>query len=305
MKNKNIILGFEDVLNTYNTKIPPKQLNLLKSSKWVPLQHKSILANECAYLIGKVMGDGHLDKHYTLKFIGQKDELIFLRKLIVDKFDIDQRKISLNIKHAKGVSYILQINFVLLGRLLYVLGAPVGNKTKQSFLIPNWILKNKESKRRFLQAILEDELTTIKISKSTHSTCPKFKLAKKEEYVKNLREFMYQIKQAIESFGVTCSHLSRPTLGKSNLTLEIYFHIDRNKDNIIKFAKEIGFRSTPKKVNELNKCIKILEKTRHNRKPFIETKRILNLRKKGYSIREIGRIVNLNSSTVHRIIKKK
>ena len=81
------------------------------------------------------------------------------------EFKTDSINCSLKKRKNKGISYLLQINYAFLGRILYLLGAPIGNKTKVAFKIPDWILANNTHKKRFLQAILEDELTTIKIEK--------------------------------------------------------------------------------------------------------------------------------------------
>lgn len=49
--------------------------------------------------------------------------------------------------------------------ILYALGAPIGNKTKNKFLVPEWILSSKGCSRRFLQGLFDDELAAIKIKR--------------------------------------------------------------------------------------------------------------------------------------------
>jgi len=304
MNKQNTILDFENLLNTYFTKIPKKQLSLLILRKWLPIKKNSKFAEECAYLIGKIMGDGHLDKRFNTIFIGQEKETNDLKDYISNTFNINKNKFSIKFRKAKGVSYRLSVNDNLLGRMLFCLGAPIGNKTKQEFLIPEWILSNKQFKRRYLQALLEDELTTVKIEKCNHSIEPRLKLAKKEELISNLREFMKQIKEAIESFGVRCSQISKPSKGKDKKSIELYFHIKRNKENIIKFAKNIGFRVNKEKIKHLHSCVKVLEKTLFNRKPLINEEKIIVLRNRGLSIREISKVISLNKSSVYRVIEK-
>ena len=69
-KNKKL-LDYEDFLSNYSSK------NIKCSLKGLfPLYLNSILAEEFAYLIGKVMGDGNLDSKFTSRFIGQKEDLI-------------------------------------------------------------------------------------------------------------------------------------------------------------------------------------------------------------------------------------
>ncbi|MBU1004704.1 MAG: hypothetical protein KKC54_02160 [Nanoarchaeota archaeon] len=256
MNKQNVLLDFEDFLDSYENK------NYVSSSikKKFPIYLEDSLTEEYAYLIGKVIGDGHLDSKFTLKLIGKEKDLITLRDLIINKFEIDANRFSIRKRVNKGVSHLLQINCAFLGRILSLLGAPRGNKTKKAFNVPSWILADKRFKKLFLQALLEDELTTIKIRKCNYSNRPRLKLAKREELTSNLREFMQQVKEAIESFGVECSHISRPIETKTRCQ-DLYFHIKPNKRNIIKFKEEIGFRLNQDKVEKLNHCYNILKKT--------------------------------------------
>ncbi|GAG23225.1 unnamed protein product, partial [marine sediment metagenome] len=256
MNKQNVLLDFEDFLNSYENK---NYVNSSTKNKF-PIYSEDPLTEEYAYLIGKVIGDGHLDSNFTLKLIGKEKDLIVLRNLIINKFGIDANKFSIRKRVSKGVSHLLQVNYAFFGRILYLLGAPRGNKTKKAFNVPPWILTNKRFKKRFLQALLEDELTAIKIRKCNYSVAPRLKLAKREELIPNLREFMQQVKEAIESFGVECSHISRPIKTRTECQ-DLYFRIKPNKRNIIKFKEEIGFRLNQDKIDNLKICYDILKRT--------------------------------------------
>lgn len=248
-------------------------------------------------------GDGHLDKNFTLFFIGQEEEINALRDLISESYDLEREKFTIKYRKAYGVSFCLQVKDALLGRLLFCLGAPMGNKTKKPYLVPFWIFNFKQNSKLFLQGLLEDELSTVKIEKSSYSSKPRLKLAKDVKLIPNLRIFLRQIKFLIERLGVNCSGVSKRTSHKKNQeTRELYLDINRNKENIINFSKNIGFRITQKKIKKLNECVGVLKRTKYNRKPFIDGKRIETLRKKGYSIRQISKILNLNKSSVHRVL---
>ena len=303
MNKQNKILDVEDILNTYKTKIPIKQLKVILSRKWFPIT--SQILEEVAYLIGKVMGDGNLDKNYIARFIGQEKDLTLLKELIITIFNIESSKLKIRRKEAKGVSYLLQINDTLFGRLLASLGTPVGNKTKIAFGIPSWITKDKSYSKRFLQALLEDELSTIKIEKSSYSVKPRLKLAKEDRLIPNLRLFLTQIKLMLGQFNVKCSNISNhATFKQGQTTRELYLDINRNKENILTFAREIGFRINAYKIKCLNNTIPLLENTKQNRKPFIDKEKIIALRKKSLTIRQISKIVKLNPTSVHRVIIK-
>ncbi|MFH1972286.1 MAG: hypothetical protein ABIJ18_02285 [archaeon] len=211
---------------------------------------------DLAYLIGKVMGDGHLDKNFTIKLIGQKEDLMVIRDYFKKglKFDLKIYK-----KQGYGNSYYMNISNKL-GKLIFNLGAPVGKKTEISFFVPDWILNgSKQVKRSFLQAILEDELTTIKIEKKTHANRPQFKMSKIRPLLEEHRRFMSQIKDLIECFGIDCGKISDPKQKEKQSSWDLYFPIQRNKKNIIKFEKEIGFRFNQDKIKKLKSCVTILE----------------------------------------------
>ena len=254
-----------------------------------------------SYLIGKIMGDGHLSYNYCLHFISSsKVDLDELLELIIKVFSVSRTKMAIIKKKAFGTTYSLRVNYAIFGRILYSLGAPKGNKTKQSFFIPDWILSNQFYKRMFLMGLLEDELSTIKIAKMSHSIEPKLKMSKQEHLIENLRLFMQQVKNCIEGFGVQCSEVSKQPKSKaSQNTKDLYFHILRNKRNIIQFEDEIGFFLNKDKKNKLEKCCLILRETL---KPDIDREKIISLRKEGLSLRQIARIVPQGKTTIHRII---
>lgn len=298
--NKKEIVYLKNVLNTYNSKISPKRTVFLNEKIRTLLDNQKY--SSYAYLIGKVVGDGHLSKVYHLKFVdGDISNLEELKRFIVSNFDVRENKASIHFKKAKGRSFVLNINYALFGRIIYCLGAPKGNKTKQRFLVPQWIVSSKEYSKRFLKALLEDELTTIRIEKKNYSINPRFKMAKEERYITNLRMFLKQVKNMIENCGVNCSNISKEPKSKSDQrTKELYFDILRNKRNIIKFKNEIGFFLHIEKVKKLNECCNILEKTL---RPIINKEDVLKLRNTGLSIRRIAKELNISSSTVHRMIK--
>ncbi len=298
--NKQNILCFKDVLNTYksktNSSINKKLFSLLVDKK----------LNKYPYLIGKIMGDGHLSKNYQIKFIDK--DLINLNNLryhITKTFGIPINKMSIHSKVALGKTFVLNLNYALFGRIMYCLGTPKGNKTKQRFLVPYWITNSKYNSRMFLKGLLEDELTTIKIEKNNYSVEPRLKMAKSPDLLLNLRIFLSQVRSLIKKFGVDCSPICNKVVSKENQkTKELYFHIYRNKENIISFAKNIGFGLNKEKSKRLKECMLVLEKTRYNRKPTINISKIIKLRKKGFSIRKISKEIDANKSSIHRIIRK-
>ena len=305
MNKQKIILELNHILNTYKKRTPCSQIKVLEDRKWLPLFNNSNLSSEFAYLIAKVMGDGHLDSNFIVKFSGQEKELKKLKKIVSSILNINIKKFKIFTSKAKGIAYTLNVNDALLGRTLFCLGAPMGNKTKSNFLVPNWIIESKRNSHLFLQGLLEDELSNVKIEKKTHSNKPRLKLAKSEELLPNLRKFLNQIRMMLYAFNVNCSVIPKKANHRDDQTTrDLYFDIHRDKENIIRFGDNVGFRVYEEKLKKLNECVEILKKTRHIRKPVIDVSEIVRLRKMGHSIRKISREVNLNKTSVHNVIKK-
>jgi len=236
------------------------RINEFKKRSWHRNQFR--LLKEIAYFIGKITGDGNLDNKFTIRFIsGKRIDLITLRKIIMNKLRIPKNKFSSIIKRQNngGKSYLLQINDALLGRLVYGLGAPRGNKTKICFNIPKWIIKKKIYSKFYLQGLLEDELTTIKFRKDRKNkfTNIMLKMAKIKRLMPTHIKFLNNIKFIIERFGINCSSVStvRTNIYQNN-TESAYFRILPNKENILKYRDQIGFRVNQNKIRNLNICCK-------------------------------------------------
>lgn len=252
--NNNLILDYDSLLGTYKNKALIIKDESIK--RFFPILSSSSLAEEYAYLVGKIIGDGNLDPAFTMRFIGKKEDLFLLQNFILNTFKLSHSCCSIRQRKSLGISSLLQINCAFFGRILFLLGAPMGNKMQTPFSIPPWILAGKSCKQRFLQALLEDELTTIKIEKCSYSVEPRLKMAKKGNLIDSHLSFMNQVKEAIESFGVRCSHISKPLNCKSSF--DLYFHILRNKENILKFKEEIGFRLNQAKIQKLEECCRVI-----------------------------------------------
>ena len=288
-----MLCSVQDVIKTYNQKsyCDVKRISKLLNNKLNPYY---------AYLVGKIMGDGHLSKKYVLHFIDQdKKNLIYLRELLQDKFQILSSAFSISYRKAKGTSYKLQVNDCTFGRLLFCLGAPCGNKVRQPFNIPNFIFSNSQNLKMFLRGILEDELSTIKIINAKHCFKAKFKMSKSNDYLEEHLLFMEKIKLGIESFGIQCS-LVRICPSKLELkTKEVSFDILSNKKNIIQFEKEIGFFLNSRKKKLLTEAVAVLK----NSLPIkIDHNKVFILYQSGLSLRKIAQKLSCSKSHIHSIL---
>lgn len=259
---QNVVLNVNDMLETYRYFVPTTKLKLLNLRQWLPLAIDSELAEISAYLVAKVMGDGNLDKSFTCRFIGQFNDLTKLKSIIASNYSLNESSLTMTFRNARGESYLLQVNDSLFGRFLYALGAPIGNKTKSKFLIPEWILSSEGCSRRFLRGLFDDELATIKIKRRKFFREAAFRLTKIEECQDNLIEFLTQIKALTESFSVSCSQLGKPhkeNIQKDgNQTFSRCFRVLGNRRNILAFNDNIGFGLNKYKIEELKKCVDLI-----------------------------------------------
>ena len=260
-------------------------------------------SSNLAYIVGKIMGDGHLEKTLGSCFFidGSEESLIRMKNLLIHRMYIDLKALGLKKSlSSKGTSYKLRVSSVEFCRKLHRVGAPAGNKTSFAFDVPFWIYSDRNFAKSFLQGILEDELTTIKIESGSHSVVIQFKMSKHKDYLLEHLKFMQKIKLMVESFSVDCSHVLY-FKSKEKDKFEVYFRIQRNKANLLRFKENIGFKLNRDKIKSLKECCVILKK---RLKPKINIVEILDLSYSGRSIREISTITKVNRSTVHRIIQK-
>lgn len=252
------ILDVPSVLSTYSKFPTWKNYSL---SKWLPLYKNSELEKEFAFMIGKSIGDGHLDSKFTYKHTGIKRDMFELKKYLIKTFQLSSESLVIydNTKHSKGVAFQLHINNALFGRILFLLGAPMGNKTNQSFQIPEWIFSDRINSRNFLMGLFEDELTTIKILEASRCARVMIKMTKNRLYLNELRLFLNQVKLMVERLGVECSDVSRKPINcQDSSKAELYLTIKRNKLNILNYRKNIGFKIYQKKIVELEKSCFII-----------------------------------------------
>ncbi len=142
----NIILIFDDVLNTYNSKIHGKKA-LSKYKRWFPV----IASPQLAGLVADLIGDGNLQDapKWRLDYCSKSEkELTRFENEIYNLFRV-KGKIRKNTTSYYG-SFNYGVNCKPLARLLKLVGVPTGAKVLRDFLIPNWIVNDKENFRRFI-----------------------------------------------------------------------------------------------------------------------------------------------------------
>ena len=161
-------------------------------------------------------------------------------------------------KKVSGIGYEMAISRSLADKLVS-LGYPVGKKTNQSYLIPEWIMKgDKDVKREFLSAYMGAEATNPsfrgnednKLKKSFY--VPRFSINKREDLVEEGLKIIEQFRELFKEFdinisnvGVTYSNIRKD----GTISKEIRVTIGNEFDNLRRFL-DIGYRHCLEKEKE-------------------------------------------------------
>lgn len=109
-----------------------------------------------AEFIGIMMGDGGITEYQSVITLNKETDseyILYVEKLIFNLFGIDAKKSYR--KNTKAV--ILVVSRKLLNQYLVSLGLKLGNKLKQNFDIPFWIMKNKEYSKMCLRGLVDTD----------------------------------------------------------------------------------------------------------------------------------------------------
>ena len=301
-----------------------KQLNFLVDKGLLPLNDENNESFELfVELFSFVFGDGHLSKDLGhVYFVGELNNLKILKNKINEiwgletKLSIHKSKSvikrldkngNLKIKTVCGVGNRLTIKSSAISRLLYLAGAPKGNKVSQRFLIPSWVIEsNLRVKRKFLGVLFGNELGCPKLRAKNAFSCAQFALHKVDKYEKNILAFMDQVKNLLGEFGINSSK----TMFEKGMTIRIdgsksskcYFNIDSESSNILKLYKEIPFLHANNKQKRFDWCVeKFLDKTQKFEKDWEIYDAVQQLHGCGLGRRKIFKKLNLPKNYFYKI----
>lgn len=214
-------------------------------------------STDLASLVGHAISDGSISFKDKYRFRYGTNQ----RELNLDVYINILR--SFGVTSGKGVKK--ENNFIedkyapIVGYILYRLGVPLGNKVKKEFDVPLWIKKgNKEIKRRFLQAIFDDEGTVKRVGiKLDYSKL--LKLRKSHE------KFLNSIKKMLKEFNIESNILTKEiysTKKDNNKRIGMQIFISHRK-NLINFSKNIRFLHQ-KKMRRLEDNLVIYTRRRYS-----------------------------------------
>lgn len=220
---------------------------------WFPV----ISSEKIAGIIADLICDGSLQGPFLWRFDFTSKDLSELKRFENEIYNLF--KIKGKVRPCKsnkfGKTYNYGVNNKMLSRIFYKLGVPAGCKVKQEFLIPTWILKNKNYFRIFCRRVFTCEgCVSVEGSSSFVEIC----MWKADYLQDNLINFLNQIKTRLKLyFDIETNNIfltSNYNLRKDGIrTLGARLRIKR-LNSLINFYNEIGFDNTIKQ-NKLKQII--------------------------------------------------
>lgn len=251
MKSNKILLTFEDVLDTYKSRYHGiKALSLY--SHWFPIQSSPTLAG----IVADLMADGHLQDIPKLRLdycSNSVEELERFEREVYDVFKIKGKIRNCTTNKYGTMNYGL--NCKPLARVLKLLGVPTGAKVFKDFLIPDWILEDKENFRKFTVRLFTCE-SSRHVAKYPWIGIEMWKSLNNLETGK---KFMNQLKQHLNLYfniktSNLCTYKTKCKRKDGVITKPLRFTI--LADSQLQFYKEIKLEDK-KKQEELGKIADI------------------------------------------------
>lgn len=221
--------------------------------------------NKKAMLFGLMLGDGWISvinnekyHHHASGFSGDKESLEIVKTDLIELFgDIGKAKINTRKTYSpkyniNGITSSFAVN-TKISKEFISLGMPIGKRTEQEFLLPEWITKgNKNIKISFLSGLYSAEGYTPAMQKNDKTLKPLgLNISKREIYSNNLYQFIEQITTICNELEIdyTVNFINTVTCD-NNIKAIISFN--NNLKNIINVLNLLDLRYCREKQKEFD-----------------------------------------------------
>ncbi|AJF60338.1 MAG: hypothetical protein QT03_C0001G0851 [archaeon GW2011_AR10] len=253
-------------------------IKFLKGRGLLPIYLDSEKLPYLAKICGFVQGDGTLQffkkGDAAAHFYGKKEDLETI-KADIKKLGFESQIYSRN-RHHKFETYygISQFDYLehslhcsstAFALLLKCLGCTAGNKVKQEWFVPEWILSStKWLKRLYLAAFFGAELTTPKtVTRHGYNFYnPTLSLNKKLELRESGWKLLGQIQSMLDEFCVASSTIAEReefTNKIGEISVRQRLQVSAEPENLIRFWSRIGFEYNAEKTFLANAAIAYLQ----------------------------------------------
>ncbi len=311
-------------LNREESPAALRAINELKFNNLLPLIENtgSGSFNLFVEIFAFVFGDGTIKKDLSgMDLFGQKNDLILLKNKLDEFFSFNSKiilsqtpgritkenKNTVFIKTVVGSCYRLRIHSSQFAKLLFLAGAPIGDKVAQSTSVPLWLMNSsKETKRRFLGVLFGNELQCPALRAKNAFTSLQFGLHKIESKKKNLEMFLKQVKEMLNEFGVSTSPVAsekcRTIRNDGNYSLKLYFNIDSHSPNVLLLFNELPFKYAAEKQNRFEENVhQFLKNSEHLKRDWNLYGKVMEMHLCGLGRRTIFKKLGLPKKYFYKI----
>ena len=248
----------------------------LKKRSLLPLKYNSPQLPYILKIMGYNLGDGNIFFNKKrgkgcVSFYGEKEDL---KKIQTDIEKIGfkcsktySRERAHKIRNNEFISEncSCKVGSSSFAALLACLGAPVGNKTEQSFRVPCWIREApKWQVRLFLAAFFGAEMSSPKTmtGHGCNFYCPVISINKKTKHLASGRDFLSDLSDLLAEFGIASNRIGereeyRGKRGKISIRLRLA--LSNKTENLIKLYSKVGFEYNQKRTMFSNAAVQYLK----------------------------------------------
>jgi intein/homing endonuclease len=243
-------LNLSDVLG-----VPKHELvkNILKvrsrNPKSVFIEAKQLpicFSPELALVVGHSLGDGHINTHSGI--FNYTNTSLRLQRVVLNSihttFGTKRHKESSRL-HGPGQPKVYTWSYPkIIGDFLQLSGSVKGNKIRQSYNVPEWVMNGTlDIKKAFIRALFDDE-STVKIDGKELL----IKFSKEASKVESLRKFLEQLGELLGWVGIEITSIKRGNVvyGKNGKTIQLILGI-HGHENFKLFDSKISLDHPEKK----------------------------------------------------------
>lgn len=214
------------------------------------IPEKCVLNQLKALIVACITGDGHLQhkgwRHLVSFYSKNMDEINLQRRIFKRVFRIDGRLYPPSTNSNAHKLFFISKEVT---KALITLGAPVGNKLNNSFLVPNWIINgSKAIKSSYLRGIYSCEGSIFKW-RNYNRWAITIEMFKKEGLEKNGLAYMEQLRGMLKDFQIRTSPIKTiKRFHRSDGSVSVGFKFDINPPSFRNFYKWVGFYSKYKQL---------------------------------------------------------
>ncbi|MBI2107680.1 hypothetical protein HYX09_03865 [Candidatus Woesearchaeota archaeon] len=262
---ENILVTKNDIIGTYKS-MKYAEESLSKYGHLLPITSSVKLAEVAAILLTD--GSVHIKprfKSYQYSWVAyyskEGEELIQFEKLILNLFNIKGAIKDLGIRKF-GIRYAYFIINSFLVRTLSLCGIPGGDKVKNEYGVPYWIINGtKEIRATFLRKSFDCE-GSIGFSRNRKRWEIRYSMYKLDDLKENCKGYLNQLGELLKNFGIYSIIIKKEQYFRKidgRLVQGYNLRIDKN-ESVLNYAKYIGFGNINKKTKLAEAVTSILKK---------------------------------------------